>query len=135
MVMAGQVEKDGVEPGVNGGAALEPMNRSNGLEECVLHEVLGVGLIAAQHEGGTKQSISISVDQFLHGPAVLTLEGRDKLILIHDTFVPFRGKRFKESAQIRGCDPIARSEPHCVLTAGGVPSALPRLPREARRPP
>jgi len=115
--VAGQVEKDGVEPGVNGGAALEPMNRSNGLEEGVLHEVLGIGFIAAQQEGGTKQSISISADQFLHGPSVPTFEGRDKLILVHNAFVPLKEKRLKESAQICGCNTIARPELRCVWVA------------------
>src|SRR3989442_943806 len=47
IVVAGQVEKDGMEPRVNGGATLKPMNRSKSLEECVLHDVLGVGLITA----------------------------------------------------------------------------------------
>src|ERR1017187_533187 len=45
MVMAGEVEKDGVEPRVNARATLKSVNGSNGLKKCLLNDVLGVGLI------------------------------------------------------------------------------------------
>src|SRR5206468_4893038 len=72
MIVAGQGEKDGVEPRVNGGATLKPVNRSNGLKECILNDVLGTAPLTPYAGGGTKQTISKSIYQFPHCPGVLT---------------------------------------------------------------
>ena len=47
MVVAGEVQEDGMEPGINRGTALKPMNRPEGLKKRFLNDVLRVGCVPA----------------------------------------------------------------------------------------
>src|ERR1035441_6544775 len=77
----------------------ESVHRANGLEQCLLHEVLRFGLVPAEQASGTEQAVPVRGHQFLHGPRVLTAEPLDQLFLVHAPFVPPDEKGFKESTR------------------------------------
>ena len=99
MVVARQVEQDAVQPRIKTGTAPEPVRRANGLEQCLLHEVLRLGWVPAKQTSGTKQAVSLGDHHFLYGLRVPAAEPLDQSFLVHAPFVPPIGKGFKESTR------------------------------------
>jgi hypothetical protein len=90
-----EVPKNAMKPSINRRLTAKAMRGFECLEESFLNEILGLGFVAAQQPCGTKQAVTMRVDQFLKINRRRTFKSRIALKLRHILLVPKASRWFK----------------------------------------